>query len=129
MKHRVDVIYSNRLWAYFPKLWKCVTFSFQNNSVKFEPPSRAQRATEAELKGFGGVAKQSILGKLTQMQRASQECRQKRVGRIKRKIKVIYETDKSWNTGEGPWIDQVLTQSGKEDLKLIEQIIFGTGMC
>lgn len=57
MKHRVDVIYSNTLWAYFPKLWKCVTFSFQNNSVKFEPPSRAQRATEAELKGFGGVAK------------------------------------------------------------------------
>lgn len=25
--------------------------------MKFEPPSRAQRATEAELKGFGGVAK------------------------------------------------------------------------
>lgn len=38
-------------WAYFHKLWKYVTFfSFQNNSVKFEPPSRVQRARGAEIK-------------------------------------------------------------------------------
>lgn len=64
MKHRVDVIYSNRLWAYFPKLWRTVPFSFQNNSVKFEPPSRAQRARGPELKGFGGVAKWGNTGKI-----------------------------------------------------------------
>lgn len=32
--------------------------------MKFEPPSRAQRATEAELKGFGGVAKWVNIGKI-----------------------------------------------------------------
>ena len=46
MKHRVDVIYPNTLWADFHSLWKHVTFNFQNNLVNFGLPVELRELEE-----------------------------------------------------------------------------------